>query len=69
MQASSCALAPVDPSNFLAWQAIAVARYRFGEYDEAAIAVQKTIDINPRFSDWAYTWGCGGVRRGDKAQA
>jgi TolB-like protein/class 3 adenylate cyclase len=62
-------LSPVDPSNFLAWQAIAVARIDLGEYDEAAIAVQKTIDINPRFP-MGYAWGivaeCG---RGDKAQA
>lgn len=62
-------LNPVDPSNFLAWQAIAIARIALNEYDEAAVAAQKTIDINPRFP-MAYAWAmvaeCG---RGDKAQA
>jgi tetratricopeptide (TPR) repeat protein len=62
-------LSPVDPYNFLAWQAIAVAKIDLNEYDAAAIAAQKTIDINPRFP-MAYAWAlaaeCG---RGDKAQA
>lgn len=62
-------LSPVDPHNFLAWQAIAVAKIDLNEYDAAATAAQKTIDINPRFP-MAYAWAlvaeCG---RGDKAQA
>ena len=62
-------LSPVDPHDFLAWQAIAVAKIDLNEYDAAAIAAQKTIDINPRFP-MAYAWAlvaeCG---RGDKAQA
>jgi TolB-like protein/class 3 adenylate cyclase/Flp pilus assembly protein TadD len=62
-------LSPIDPSNFLAWQAIALARIVSNEYDEAAIAAQKAIDVNPRFP-MAYAWSlvaeCG---RGDKARA
>jgi tetratricopeptide (TPR) repeat protein len=62
-------LSPIDPSRFLAWQAIAVARIDLKEYDEAAIAAQKTIDLNPRFPmgyAWAIVAECG---RGEKAQA
>ena len=62
-------LNPVDPHNFLAWQTIAIAKIDLNEYDEAAIAAQKTININPRFA-MAYAWAlvaeCG---RGDKTQA
>jgi hypothetical protein len=39
------------------------------EYDEAAIAARKTIDMNPRFPmgyAWAIVAECG---RGEKAQA
>jgi adenylate cyclase len=62
-------LSPIDPSRFLAWQAIAVARIELNEFDEAAIAAQKTIDMNPRFPmgyAWAIVAECG---RGKKAQA
>ena len=62
-------LSPIDPSRFLAWQAIAVARIDLKEYEEAAIAAQKTIDMNPHFPmgyAWAIVAQCG---RGDKAQA
>jgi TolB-like protein/class 3 adenylate cyclase/Flp pilus assembly protein TadD len=62
-------LSPVDPHNFLAWQTIAIAQIDLNDYDEAAVAAQKTIDINPRYP-MAYAWAlvaeCG---RGDKAQA
>jgi adenylate cyclase len=62
-------LSPVDPHNFLAWQTIVIAKIDLSEYDAAAIAAQKTIEINPRFP-MAYAWAlvaeCG---RGDKAQA
>jgi tetratricopeptide (TPR) repeat protein len=62
-------LSPIDPSRFLAWQAIAIARIDLKEYDEAAIAAQKTIDMNPRFPmgyAWAIVAECG---RGEKARA
>jgi adenylate cyclase len=62
-------LSPIDPSRFLAWQAIAVARIDLNEFDEAAFAAQKTIDMNPRFPmgyAWAIVAECG---RGKKAQA
>jgi adenylate cyclase len=62
-------LSPIDPSRFLAWQAIAIARIDLKEYDEAAIAAQKTIDLNTRFPmgyAWAVVAECG---RGEKAQA
>ena len=62
-------LSPIDPSRFLAWQTIAIAKIDLNEYDEAAIAARKTIDMNPRFP-MAYAWAivaeCG---RGKKAQA
>jgi TolB-like protein len=62
-------LSPIDPSRFLAWQTIAIARIDLNEYDEAAIAARKTIDMNPRFPmgyAWAIVAECG---RGEKAQA
>jgi len=62
-------LSPIDPSRFLAWQAIAIARIDLKEYDEAAIAAQMTIDLNTRFPmgyAWAIVAECG---RGEKAQA
>jgi adenylate cyclase len=62
-------LSPIDPSRFLAWQALAIARIDLKEYDEAAIAAQKTIDMNPRFPmgyAWAIVAECG---RGEKARA
>jgi adenylate cyclase len=62
-------LSPIDPSGYLAWQAIAIARIALNEYAEAAIAAQNTIDINPHFP-MAYAWAivaeCG---RGDKTRA
>jgi adenylate cyclase len=62
-------LSPIDPSRFLAWQAIAIARIELREFDEAALAAEKTIELNPRFP-MAYAWAlvaeCG---RGDKAKA
>ena len=62
-------LSPIDPSRFLAWQTIAIARIDLNEYDEAATAARKTIDMNPRFPmgyAWAIVAECG---RGKKAQA
>jgi TolB-like protein/class 3 adenylate cyclase len=62
-------LSPIDPSRFLAWQAIAIARIDLKEYDAAAIAAQRTIELNPRFPmgyAWAILAECG---RSDKAGA
>lgn len=67
--AKALRLSPVDPSGHLAFAGITIAKIALNEYDEAAIAARKTIDMNPRFP-MAYAWGivaeCG---RGDKAQA
>jgi TolB-like protein/Flp pilus assembly protein TadD len=62
-------LSPVDPSGYLAVAGIAIARIVLNQYDEAATAARKVIEMNPRFP-MAYAWAivaeCG---RGDKAQA
>jgi TolB-like protein/class 3 adenylate cyclase len=62
-------LSPVDPSGYLAVAGIMIARIVLNQYDEAAAAARKVIEMNPRFP-MAYAWAivaeCG---RGDKAQA
>ena len=62
-------LSPVDPSGYLAVAGIVIARIVLNQYEEAAIAARKVIEMNPRFP-MAYAWSavteCG---RGDKAQA
>jgi adenylate cyclase len=62
-------LSPVDPSGYLAYAGITIAKIGLNEYDEASNAGRKMIDMNPRFP-MAYAWTivaeCG---RGDKAQA
>jgi adenylate cyclase len=62
-------LSPVDPSGYLAVAGVAIARIVLGQYDEAAIAARKVIEMNPRFP-MAYAWAivaeCG---RDDKQQA
>ena len=62
-------LSPIDPSGYLAFAGITIARIALNGYDEAAIAARTIIDMNPRFP-MAYAWAivaeCG---RGDKAQA
>ena len=62
-------LSPVDPSGYLAFAGITIAKIALNEYDEAAIAARKIIDMNPRFP-MAYAWGIVAESgRGDKAQA
>ncbi|MGH6988723.1 MAG: hypothetical protein ACREE3_02415, partial [Stellaceae bacterium] len=66
---SALRLSPIDPSGYLAHVGIAIARIALNEYDEAAVAVHKTIEMNPRFPmgyAWAIVAECG---RDDKAQA
>ena len=67
--AKALRLSPVDPSGYLAFAGILIARIVLNQYDEAAVAARKVIEMNPRFP-MAYAWAivaeCG---RGDKAQA
>ena len=62
-------LSPVDPSGYLAVAGVVIARIVLDQYDEAAIAARRAIEMNPRFP-MAYAWAivaeCG---RGDKQQA
>jgi TolB-like protein/class 3 adenylate cyclase len=62
-------LSPVDPSGYLALCGITIAKIALDEYDEAATAARKSIEMNPRFP-MSYAWlvvaECG---RGDKTQA
>jgi adenylate cyclase len=62
-------LSPVDPSGYLAFAGITIAKIAVSEYDEATVAARKIIEMNPRFP-MAYAWAivaeCG---RGDKPQA
>lgn len=62
-------LSPVDPSGYLAFAGITIARIALDEYDEAVTAARKMIEMNPHFP-MAYAWiivaECG---RGDKTQA
>lgn len=62
-------LSPVDPSGYLAFAGIAIARIALNEYDEAVNAARKVIEMNPRFPmgyAWTIVAECG---RGDKTQA
>jgi tetratricopeptide (TPR) repeat protein len=62
-------LSPVDPSGYLAYAGITIARIALNEYDEATAAARRMIGMNPRFP-MAYAWSivaeCG---LGDKTQA
>ena len=62
-------LSPVDPSGYLAFAGIMLAKIALDDYAEAVIAARKVIEMNPRFP-MAYAWAivaeCG---RGNKAQA
>jgi len=62
-------LSPIDPSGYLAVGGTVIARIVLDQYDEAAIAARKAIQMNPRFP-MAYAWAivteCG---RGDLEQA
>jgi len=62
-------LSPVDPSGYLAFAGIMLAKIALDDYAEAVIAARKVIEMNPRFP-MAYAWAivaeCG---RGNKAPA
>jgi adenylate cyclase len=62
-------LSPVDPSGYLAFAGVAIARIILDQYDEATAAARRAIEMNPRFP-MAYAWAivaeCG---RGGKEQA